>query len=376
MSAADLQTSPLTAPIVDSGIAPTASRLTAVAATAVLLRVLLFVVASHLGGWTIDSFASLRDGPSYMHIAAAILGDSSQVTAYDRRVFLGYPTIIAAVSVLGIPIPIAALMINWVCAGATAVLSAVLFRDMRVGWAVALFPPSYLTYSTLVMNESSLLAFSVGGLVLARKGRPVSGGLLLGFAGLVRPVACFAVLGMMTERLARKRQRDALLVGAVSALVVLSGYLILQSRSGNALVGVQTYVSDERAFGGQPFALPFQSLLLTPVRHSVPLWKVAYAWSYVALTIAGCILAVREVRGGAVEDHDRNLLAATWLISNTLFVLCIGNVWGFHDFNRHILAALPALMWTFRAWARRGRIAMFTASVSVALGVVGLLRSG
>jgi hypothetical protein len=41
------------------------------------------------------------------------------------------------------------------------------------------------------------------------------------------------------------------------------------------------------------------------------------------------------------------LFATVWLFGNTAFVLCTGSVWGFHYFDRHILAAMPPLLWAY-----------------------------
>src|SRR5206468_1683361 len=136
------------------------------------------------------------------------------LSAFDRRVFVGYPGIIAAISVLGLSLPTASLIVNWLCAGLAASLSALLYRDARVGWVLVFFPPSFLTYSTLAMTEATLLAFTLGGLLLTRRGRWLAGGILLGYAGLVRPVACFAVLGLMAERWWQGKRRESIGVGA------------------------------------------------------------------------------------------------------------------------------------------------------------------
>lgn len=56
--------------------------------------------------------AALRNGGSYLRLANAMLGDRTGVTAYDRRVFLGYPALIAGLGALHVPISLAALVLN------------------------------------------------------------------------------------------------------------------------------------------------------------------------------------------------------------------------------------------------------------------------
>src|SRR5205823_3442675 len=111
----------------------------------------------------------------------------------------------------GVPVTIAALGVSWLSSAAAAVLSALLFRDRRIGWAMAIIPPSFLTYSTLAMSEASLLALvALGMYCVVRRDALVAGALALGFAGLVRPVACFAVLARapLEDRLRLGVRRD------------------------------------------------------------------------------------------------------------------------------------------------------------------------
>jgi hypothetical protein len=358
-------------------LAPTKKRLLHIAAAGILVHLFLLTTVVFLGHWSLSGIANLRDGPSYLHLAGALMGHADALSEFDRRAFIGYPGLIAAISLLGLSLPTAALLINCLSSALAASLSALVYEDARVGWVIVFFPPSFLTYSTLAMTEASLLALTLGGLLVARRGRWLGGGVLLGYAGLVRPVACFAVLGLMVERWRQGKRRDSLLVGGVAAIVVLLGYVFLQLWTGDALRGVRTYASDQRAFNGRLFGWPFESLIMTPLRYSVPLWKVAYVWPYVLWTLGGCVMALRAPASSDRRDSKSlALLSAIWLAGNTIFVLCVGHIWGFHDFNRHILAALPPLIWIYRRYIpTRLGIAAPLSACSLILGVVGLLRS-
>ena len=361
----------------DVSMASTATReLVLMAMSAVLLRAALFLLGSRIHGWSLEGFVNLRDGSSYIHFAQALRGDPGAMTLFDRRVFVGFPALIAMVSTLGISIPVAALGLTWIGTAVTAVLTAVLYDDRRIGWAMVMLTPSYLMYSTTVMSEGVLLPLMVAGLVLAYRSRATRGGLLLGFAGLVRPMACFAVIGAAMERL-RGHRRTAVIVCATSAAVVGVGLFLLQIWSGDAVQNVRIYASDEKAYAGHLFGLPFESLIMTPIKWHVPFWKVAYIWSYVVLVLVGCVLAVRMAL--ARTDSDQRIFArlnAPWLVGNTIFVLCIGYIWGFHEFHRFIVPAMPPLLWVFREYYPR-RLGVWTAigGLSFALALFGLLRS-
>lgn len=360
----------------DVGVARTTRELVGMACCAILLRAMLFMVASYVHGWSVEDFISLRDGSSYVHLAQAFRGDPGVLSLFDRRVFPGYPALIAAVSLLGVSVPIAALALCWCATGVTAVLTTILYDDRRVGWAIVMLTPSYLMYTTTVMSEGVLLAFTVGGLALLYRSRAVAGGGLLGYAGLIRPMACFAVLGAALER-ARRDRRSAVTVCITSAAVVGIGLLLMRLWSGDVLQNVRIYANDNKAYAGQLFGLPFESLIMTPIRYHVPLWKVAYIWAYVLLTLAGCVIVIRRILSSAdAKEKQLAWLSAPWLIGNTAFVICVGHIWGFHEFHRFIVPALPPLLWVFREYyPRREAVWIPIGGLSFVMALFGLLRS-
>lgn len=305
-----------------------------------------------------------------------MLGDLSRVSAFDQRVFIGYPALIAALGAIGVSIPYAALALNWVASGAAAALTAVLFDDWRLGWAMVLLTPSYLMYSTTVMSEPTLLALTVAGLVIARRESPGMGGVLLGAAGLVRPMACFAVVGQAATMMGAK-VRSVVILCVTAAVVVFAGYFALHQWTGTPLFGARVYATDARAYGGHLFGLPFESLIMTPMRQHVASWKIVYIWLHVLVTLVACGLLVTEMRRAVETVDQRNAqLCAAWLVANTVFVLCIGSIWGFHEFHRFILPALPPLLWVFRRWyPRRPLPWAVIGAASFGLALFGVVRN-
>lgn len=369
--------SPRTAAPHSNEFAPSWSDLIWIAVAAALIRVVLCAVAMHMRGWSAFYFATLRDGDSYVKMARALHGDTSGLSLIDRRVFIGFPALIAAVGTLGIPLHWATLGLNWAASALSASLTAVLFRDRRLGWAMATLTPSYLLYSTMGMSEPTLLAFTLTGLVLVRRRQNAAGGVLLGVAGLIRPMACFAALGAIFEKKV-DNWRSAVTVGGCALAALGSGLLAYHLWSGNALQNVHIYATDQRAYAGQMFTWPFGSLVLTPIRNHIALWKVAHMWTYVVLTLAACGIVLRDLRLPTTSADDRqNLqLSAPWLIGNTLFTLCVGHIWGFYQFHRFILVALPPMLWAFRKYFPDRRATWIAIAVaSAALGLVGILRS-
>jgi hypothetical protein len=358
--------------------APTRRDLLTICLAALLIRALLCVLALHIRGWSALQFAMLRDGDSYIRVARALLGDPSTLRLIDRRVFIGYPALIASVAWLGVPVHVAALGLNWVATAISAILTAITFRDRRLGWAMATLTPSYLLYSTMAMSEATLLALTLGGIVIVRRHRNALGGALLGAAGLIRPMACFAALGVLFER-SQKSWRSARTVAIAAACATGIGLLLYHLWSGNALESVEIYATNERAYAGQLFTWPFESLIMTPIRSGVAAWRVAYIWSYVVVTFVACWIVLRDLmrRGSRSERPLADLrLNAPWLVGNTVFTLFIGHIWGFYQFHRFILVALPPLLWLFQDYyPKRWHGWLVVGSVSFALALVGILHS-
>lgn len=222
-------------------------------------------------------------------------------------------------------------------------------------------------YSTMVLSEPPLVVASLGGLIAARRGRPVLAGLALGFAGLFRPMACFAALAACAGLAIDGRRRDALTIGLISATVVAAVSVALSAGYGYGLGEAGSYSA--KYYGGDLFALPFESLALATLAET-PTWKVAYIWAHVVLVLTGLLLSTsRRKRGLEMES-------LLWLSGNTLFVLCIGDVWGFHEFHRFILPALPALLLALVAPIERfgGKLVWSaTAVLSFLLALYGFL---
>lgn len=320
--------------------------LLAMAAVAVALRVALFLLATGTTGTGLPEYAGAADGYQYLIVSRAWLGDMAEMEAnpYYRRLFPGPTGLVALLSLLGVPVPVAALFPSWLACGAAAALAAVVFADRRVGWATATLTPSFIFSGSLIGTEALCLCFSLLGLLLTGRGRGLAGGLAFGLGGLCRPVAVFAMLGAMAQEVQEGRWRRAAAVTAAAGLTVAAGLAAVQWRFGDALMNVRRYSKD---FDGEILTWPFASLIGTPLTTDVAAWKVAFVAAHVLAVLGGCALAVRELRASRGSERGLALLTAVWLTTNTLYVLCVGGIWGFHDFPRFLIPALPPL---FQAW--------------------------
>ncbi len=326
--------------------------LLAIALLAVGLRVILFAVASAIKHTTFTDFAGTADGYQYLAYARAWLGPDAEFAAHPfyGRFFPGYPLMIAGLRLLGVPLAAAALLPSWLAAGAVAVLCARYFGDRRIGWAMAALTPSYVFSGSLICSEVMCLLFSMAGLAFVRQERRVIAGVAFGLGGLFRPVAVFALLGVAVADLRERRLGRAVLTVALSGLTVAAGLAAVRWRFGDALMSLRQYQDPNVAYGDHLITWPFHSMITIPLTSQVPAWKLAFVGVHLAAVLGGCVLAVREMwQAAAAPERRLATLAGVWLLANTLYVVSIGGFWGFHDFPRFLIPALPPL---FYAWRR------------------------
>lgn len=340
------------------------------AAAAIALRVILFLLATATTGTGFTDYAEAGDGIQFIAYARAWLGDTAGLDANPvfRRLFPGYPALIALLHSCGIPHAAAALVPSWLACGAVAVFCALYFRDRRIGWGAAAFTPSYVLSGSLISTEAMCLFLSLIGLLQLRRGRAILAGLAFGLGGLFRPVAVFAMIGGLAPEAAAGRWRRATAVTATAGATVAAGLAALQWRFGDALMSLRW---NWRAYGGQILTWPFRSLIMTPVTTPTASWKVIFVAVHLLAALGGCILAVKWLRSAPEASAGVARVAAVWLCCNTAYVLCIGDIWGFHDFPRFLVPALPPLLWAWRRFLpTRPWVWLAAGALSVALSLV------
>ncbi len=355
------------------------------AAVALAMRVATIVAALWIGGFSLDAYTDKGDGESYKRYAQPIAsggGQADDLSTYDTRVFPGYPLLIAPLTLLDLPAGLAGLVVTVGAATAIPPLAACVFRDRRVGWACVMLIPHWPINSSLAMSEAPCVALCLLGLLLSRR-RPIVAGLIFGIAGLVRPMAAFAVVGVLLWEVRRawrfRSKRSSLAAGprpalagqaapdapakgrrltghvaprsiqiggtalAVIALALLGIWLAF----GDPLHGVRVYATDPGAYRGDLFAPPFGSIVSTLRTGDVGIGRAVWTLSHVALALLAC--GLMTVEAGRTRGRLATI-AAGWLVGNTLFILTIGSDWGFFHFPRFLLPALPPLMFALRRW--------------------------
>ena len=354
---------------------PTRRDLWLMALAAIVVRLLFVVVTARARHLSLPEYASVGDGHSYLDYARLIGGERKSLDPGDERLFPGFPALIALLHLAKIPLWIAALGLTWLTAGISAAAGAELFRSRRVGWALVFLIPDYVLITAVASTEGPVLALTLLGLLVASRGRGamsvVIAGLVLGVAGVVRPMACFAVIGYGVYALTLGQPKRALAVGLASLLVVSLALLGMHHLFGDALVGTKAYARD--AYHGQLFSWPFASILMTPRRSHVPLLKVGLVWGHVLLALTACALLAH--RAFSVRREPLDWLSLPWLTGLVIFNLCVGDVWGFQCFARFLVPALPALFEGVKRFLpRRIATVLLLGGVSFALALVSFVR--
>jgi hypothetical protein len=334
--------------------APRRGELLTAALFALALRIFIFAIALRAGHLTLTQYTEKGDTHSYLAMAAVMSGDRqlNSLDDYDTRVFPGYPAMIAFVHRFGISLPVSALCVTWTAAAIAAGVAGKVFADARIAWAMTCLIPHYLINSSLGMSEAPLLAVVCLALWASQKDQLLLAGVLFGFAGMIRPMACFAMAGLLLALIRDRQWRPILVLLMTAVLTFALEALLLQKWTGDALRGIHVYANHPGAYDGHLLAWPFQSLLTTPARDAASVGRIAYIWIHVIVLLTACgLIADRTIRAG--KPNPRDSVACAWLIGNTAFILCIGSVWGFRHFPRFTIPAAPALFWTLRSFLPR-----------------------
>jgi hypothetical protein len=197
---------------------------------------------------------------------------------------------------------------------------------------------------SLAMSEAPMLALAMTGLLLARRNQITAAGIIFGLSILTRPVAGFALIGLLLDQFARGRAHRGLFIAGWAALIFILGMLIIRPITGGLFHGIGVYANSPRAYAGQLFTWPMHSILWMTLYGHIGWGRWIYIIAHVAACIGGCIALSRK-------NSPTDLLAFTWLALNTLFVLCLGlgpGAWGFNHFPRFTIPALPALAYAWR----------------------------
>ncbi|HEX8325004.1 MAG TPA: hypothetical protein VF595_13960 [Tepidisphaeraceae bacterium] len=327
---------------------PSRRELACIALAAIALRVVVLIVMG-LKAHDLAGMPYRSDGIAYIDNARRINGDAMP-SAYDQRVFVGLPWLIAMTHRLGVPYGAGAQAFGLVLPGLVCAGTALWLRDRRIGWAMAVLPPHWVLDTACVMNESLMIGLCVLAMITLRQQRfwgVLGAAVLFAAAGMVRPMACFAVMGALALLLQARRPGRALALSLATLALLAGMFFAFKHVYWNPLDNMRAYDTEKLAYDGQVFTYPFGSFVEVGRARGVlrPTYVYKAAYMVAALIVLG-LAAVAWWRSRRPLDA----WAVAWWGGNVAFVTCIGSHWGVDIAQRSLMWAAPAAYWTLRDW--------------------------
>lgn len=328
-------------------------------AAAVGIRVAWIVALAALSSTNWSEFLNYSDASSFLQVARSLLDRThlAQVTFYDTRVFPFWPACEALLLALALP-ETSTLVLTVLLAGLVPVLYYRLTDDLPVAYLFAVFPPTWLAFTVRPFSEACFLALGMLLAWNAAKGRLGLAGLCAGAMIATKPFALAWALPLGAVGLVaawrQRRSSPALRVvaGAGVGLLplvavnlwlyhdVLHQFRVYAAPLGQLNLGAAQLQALGSAAGHS--GLPFEHVLLTPWRLSVPLWKTFYIYTHVAVMLFLVVQALPLLRRGWTDGPGcaRWILVAAF-VGNSALSVCTGPYWGFHSFDRYLLWGAP-----------------------------------
>lgn len=333
--------------MIETRYSPTRRDLILIALAAFVLRFVALAVMAHKAHLPLEEMPYRSDGTAYIDNAKRINGDGMP-SAYDQRVFVGYPWLLAIAHRVGVPYTWGSQVIGWAIPALLCVAAAAWLKDKRIGWGLAILPPHWVLDSACVMNESLMLLLCVTAMMALR--RPAwwgvgLAGLSFAAAGVVRPMACFAVAGALAFLLQARQPKRAVGVAVVTVVLLAALLGAFAAVYWNPLDNAKAYNTEELAYNGHLFTYPFGSFVETARTRGLLKPNFIYKASYMVAAAGVLLLAIWRWRK---NRQPLDAWAATWWGTNFAFVACIGSHWGVDIAQRSLMWAAPAAYWTVR----------------------------
>ncbi len=240
---------------------------------------------------SVDLVFQYGDNGAYLDVAKAIL----HWDFHDLQVqhFMGYPYVIAAVSLLfHIPPGFALWLIAVVCCGLSVWLTSRLFGTLTAAYFA--FPNlAWLHLSYLGGSEPLALALALGSLLAFRRDRVLLSALLASLAVTVRPLMFLVLVGMGLVLLYRKKVGSFLAALGIGLVTGILYVLPLARYFGDPLLTVHTYMT--RDYGaakvvgphGHLFGWPFHGIVAGTLAYPAPWTSLVLSFLWIGLVLLG-----------------------------------------------------------------------------------------
>lgn len=326
-----------------------------------ILAFLVFVAAVSLAKNYSAAVDHFGDSSAYMALAAAIRNWDFHGVVVKQ--FWGLPYAMAALSTLTrLSDRTALLVLSFLPSLAAALLARRLWNGWIAGYFVVL-NFDWMQRSCLGGSEPLFVCLVFATFVCVRRERWMVASLLASLATVVRPLACFALLGIGLRLLWK---RDFRRVAAATAIGVVVGALYalpLATHFGDPLATVNSYHSQQWS-GGWLFGFPFYAIVKGTILYPAPWTNLILSFGWISFVSAGVVVMVRSAefrtycRANAIEAMF--LLPYLWCIYTYNYPQ-----WARGNFARFAIPILPFVLLALYRWLPKDRRILWP------LGVVG-----
>jgi len=273
--------------------------------------------------------------------------------------FMGYPYLIAAVSVM---FHVPAAFALWIIAAVSSVVSVVLAGRLFGGWVAAYFAVTnfaWLQLSFLGGSEPLAVALGLGAMLAFRRKHVFPAALLGGLAATVRPLMIFVLIGIGLALLFEKRFVAFLLALGTGAAIGALYVLPLAVYLGDPLTTVHSYTTRDYGGGGiqgphgHLFGWPFHGIVAGTLAYPAPWTNLLLSYSWIGLVLAGtAMMFSAKYREFARKHVNEVIFAAGYLMA----VFCYDYLlWARGTFMRFVIPALPLVFFAMWRWLPKDR---------------------
>ena len=259
--------------------------------------------------------------------------------------FMGYPCLIAAVSLLlHLPTGFALWLIAVLSSVVSVWLTARMFGNVTAGY-FAFTNFVWLQLSWLGGSEPLAMALALGSLRAFRRGRPILAALLGSLAVTVRPLMLFVLVGIGLALIFRKKFWTFLAAFAIGLGIGILFVLPLARYFGDPLLTVHSYTTRDYGGGGihgphgRLFGWPFHGIIAGTLAYPAPWTNLLLSFFWIGLVLLGVgMMFSSRFRKYAKAYPDEAIYCGMYLAA----IFCYDYlIWARSNFVRFCIPALP-----------------------------------
>jgi hypothetical protein len=343
-------------------------------AALIVLSFLLFVLVVSLMRNYFVAVDDFGDSQAYMNLASAIRHWDFYGIVIKQ--FWGLPYAMAALSKLtGLSDRTALLVFSF----GPSMLAGLMARRLWNGWIAAYFAIlnfDWLQRSCLGGSEPLFVCLLFAAFISVRRERWLLASLLASLATVVRPLACFALVGIGLSLLWK---RDFRKFGVATAIGLLVGALYaipLAAHFGDPLATVNSY-HDKAWAGGRVFGFPFYAIIKGTLLELPPWTNLIFSFGWIFL-VSGAVIVM--AKSAQFRAYCRTHMVETLFLVPYLWCLYTYNYphWARGNFARFAIPILPFVFLSLYRWLPKDRRILWplgvVSSILAACSAIGVVN--